>query len=172
MASNPHISRRTALIVGAGASAAVVAACSSGSNSSGSATTANAAAGGGPTSEAAGDSPAGGTSLAGGASTPAKSGGDDLGPLSAVPVGQAKAVTLPGGKPGILARPTATTAACFSAICTHMGCTVNADGDKLNCPCHGSQYDALTGKVLRGPAPAPLPGVPVTVTNGQVVTKV
>src|SRR5438309_924641 len=73
-----------------------------------------------------------------GGSTSAEAGPEgDLGALSAVPVGQAKNVTLPGGKPGILARPTATTAACFSAICTHLGCTVQADGDKLNCPCHG-----------------------------------
>jgi Rieske Fe-S protein len=139
MTSNPSISRRTALVAGAGASAAVVAGCSGSSKGSG--------------------------------ATGAAGGKDDLGPLSAVPVGQAKAVTLPGGKPGILARPTATTAACFSAICTHLGCTVQADGNKLNCPCHGSQYDALTGKVLRGPAPDPLPSIPVTVTDGNVVAK-
>jgi Rieske Fe-S protein len=141
MPSNPYISRRTALVAGAGATAAVVAGCSGGSKDSGT------------------------------GSTSAKAGNDDLGPLSAVPVGQAKNVTLPGGKPGILARPTATTAACFSAICTHMGCTVRADGNKLNCPCHGSQYDALTGQVLQGPAVDPLPSVPVTVTDGNVVAK-
>jgi Rieske Fe-S protein len=142
MPPNQYISRRTALIAGAGTSAAVLAACSGGNNGSDV----------GPTSAKADNK-------------------GDLGPLSAVPVGQAKNVTLPGGKPGILARPTATTAACFSAICTHLGCTVQADGDKLNCPCHGSQYDALTGKVLRGPAPDPLPSIPVTVTDGTVVAK-
>ncbi|MFN2561257.1 MAG: ubiquinol-cytochrome c reductase iron-sulfur subunit [Jatrophihabitans sp.] len=136
------MSRRTALLAGAGAGAAALAACSGSNKPSHS----------GPTSAKAGNE-------------------GDLGPLSAVPVGQAKAVTLPGGKPGILARPTATTAACFSAICTHLGCTVQADGSKLNCPCHGSQYDALTGKVLRGPAPDPLPSIAVTVTDGNVVVK-
>jgi Rieske Fe-S protein len=142
MPPNPYISRRTALIAGAGTSAAVLAACSGNTKGSDA----------GPSS--------------------AKTANEgELGPLSAVPVGQAKNVTLPGGKPGILARPTATTAACFSAICTHLGCTVQADGDKLNCPCHGSQYDALTGKVLRGPAPDPLPSIPVTVTDGTVVAK-
>lgn len=105
-------------------------------------------------------------------SAAAKPGNDrQLGPLSAVAVGQAKNVTLSGGKPAILARPTATTAACFSAICTHLGCTVQADGDKLNCPCHGSQYDALTGRVLRGPAQHPLQKIPVTVVDGTVVAK-
>jgi Rieske Fe-S protein len=136
------MSRRTALLAGAGAGAAALAACSGSNKPSHSR----------PTSATAGNE-------------------GDLGPLSAVPVGQAKAVTLPGGKPGILARPTATTAACFSAICTHLGCTVQADGSKLNCPCHGSQFDALTGKVLRGPAPDPLPSIAVTVTGGNVVVR-
>jgi Rieske Fe-S protein len=52
-----------------------------------------------------------------------------------------------------------------------MGCTVKPEGNKLNCPCHGSQYDALTGKVLRGPAPDPLPKIAVTVSNGNVIAK-
>lgn len=158
--TDPNITRRSLLIVGAGGAGAVVlAACSNGSSDSGSSTATPNSAGGGSSG------PAGTTSSAG------KSAADNLGALSGVPVGQAKAVTLPNGKPGILARPTATTAACFSAICTHMGCTVNADGDKLNCPCHGSQYDALTGKVLRGPAPSPLPSIPVTVTGGNVIAQ-
>jgi Rieske Fe-S protein len=142
MAIARQVSRRCVLIVGAAGSAALLAACGSSGKKSGSAR-----------------------------SRSAKSGGNDPGALSSVPVGQAKAVTLPNGQPGILARPTATTAACFSAICTHMGCTVQADGNKLNCPCHGSQFDALTGKVLRGPASDPLPSVPITVTNGEVTAK-
>jgi cytochrome b6-f complex iron-sulfur subunit len=161
--TDPNITRRSLLIVGAGGAGAVVlAACSNGSSDSGSAAASNSAGGGS-------SGPAGTTSSAG--SSAGKSAADNLGALSGVPVGQAKAVTLPNGKPGILARPTATTAACFSAICTHMGCTVNADGNKLNCPCHGSQYDALTGKVLRGPAPSPLPSIPVTVTGGNVIAQ-
>ena len=56
-----------------------------------------------------------------------------------------------------------------SAICTHQGCTVNAAGKQLNCPCHGSQYDAFTGAVLRGPAPKPLAEVAVRVSGDQIV---
>lgn len=44
-----------------------------------------------------------------------------------------------------------------SAVCTHLGCTINQDpatGGYL-CPCHGSAFDAL-GAVTDGPAPAPL----------------
>jgi len=44
----------------------------------------------------------------------------------------------------------------FSARCTHLGCTVRRTADGFFCPCHGARYDAR-GRVLAGPAPAPLP---------------
>ncbi len=46
----------------------------------------------------------------------------------------------------------------LSAVCTHLGCTVNwvPDNDRLECPCHGSIFNEQTGKVLGGPAPRPL----------------
>lgn len=57
----------------------------------------------------------------------------------------------------------------LSATCTHQGCTVQAPHDgKVSCPCHGSEFDAVTGKVLRGPATRPLPPVPVHVQGDQV----
>ncbi len=43
-----------------------------------------------------------------------------------------------------------------SAICTHLGCTVGRVEWGYQCPCHGSKFDAA-GRVLRGPAPKPLP---------------
>ena len=39
--------------------------------------------------------------------------------------------------------------------CTHRGCTVDVEGPRLVCPCHGSTYDR-TGEVLAGPAERPL----------------
>jgi cytochrome b6-f complex iron-sulfur subunit len=154
MSPHAQISRRALLVAGAGtASVAVLAACSS---------SAAKPAGGGATTQSAGG---GGSPATGGSGQPGKA----LAALTDIPVGEAISVTLPNGKPGILARPTATTAACFSAICTHMGCTVKPAKAKLDCPCHGSQYSATTGKVLRGPAPDPLPSVPVTVSAGKVV---
>jgi len=43
----------------------------------------------------------------------------------------------------------------LSSVCTHRGCTVDAQGARLVCPCHGSTYDR-TGRVLVGPAERPL----------------
>lgn len=91
-----------------------------------------------------------------------------LAQLADIPVGSAVAATL-GGKAVVVAQPTAGTAVAFSAICTHKGCTVAPAGAKLNCPCHGSVFDAMTGKVLSGPAPRALTSVPVTVKDGAVV---
>jgi cytochrome b6-f complex iron-sulfur subunit len=45
---------------------------------------------------------------------------------------------------------------CLSAICTHLGCTVNRAEKGYHCPCHGSLFDDQ-GKVESGPAPHPLP---------------
>ncbi len=44
---------------------------------------------------------------------------------------------------------------CMTAICTHLGCTVNAAEIGFKCPCHGSTYD-VNGRNTGGPAPSPL----------------
>ena len=44
----------------------------------------------------------------------------------------------------------------MSATCTHLGCAVARVEWGYQCPCHGSKYDS-SGRVLAGPAPAPLP---------------
>ena len=95
----------------------------------------------------------------------------DLVELSTVPVGGAVSAKAPDGKPIIVAQPSEGKAVAFSAKCTHMGCTVAPSGAKLQCPCHGSQFDALTGKVLRGPAQRPLSDFPVNVEGGTVVAR-
>lgn len=42
-----------------------------------------------------------------------------------------------------------------TAVCTHLGCTVNMVETGYSCPCHGSTYDRH-GKNTGGPAPLPL----------------
>jgi Rieske Fe-S protein len=43
-----------------------------------------------------------------------------------------------------------------SIVCTHLGCIVKPSATGFDCPCHGSRF-APDGKVIKGPAPAPLP---------------
>ncbi|MFE1287981.1 Rieske (2Fe-2S) protein [Streptomyces sp. NPDC058751] len=58
----------------------------------------------------------------------------------------------------------------FSSVCTHAGCAINElRGTTLVCPCHGSEFDAGTGKVLRAPATVPLPELSVEEKNGDIV---
>jgi nitrite reductase/ring-hydroxylating ferredoxin subunit len=154
----PHLSRRQLVVVaGAGAGALAVAACSGGS--SGSDTSGGTGGGSGAGGAGGGGGGGGGGSGSGGA----------LATLADVPVGSAVAAKDADGRPIVVAQPSAGKVVAFSAICTHMGCTVAPAGKQLNCPCHGSQYDAFTGAVLRGPAPKPLPAVPVHVANGEVL---
>lgn len=126
-----------------------------------------------PSAGTSGDA-ASGSSAAGAGSAPNGSGAGDgvvadaIVPLDEVPVGGAVAATI-DGRPAIVARPEGTTVTAFSARCTHMGCTVAVAGERLQCPCHGSQFDALTGAVLRGPATARLPSIPVRLDGDEVV---
>ncbi|MFE2068909.1 Rieske 2Fe-2S domain-containing protein [Streptomyces sp. NPDC059467] len=58
----------------------------------------------------------------------------------------------------------------YSTICTHAGCPINKlQGTTLVCPCHGSEFDAATGKVVRSPATEPLHELPVKAANGRIV---
>lgn len=61
----------------------------------------------------------------------------------------------------------------YTAVCTHTGCEVVdwlADEQCLSCPCHFSKFDPRDGaKVLDGPAPRPLPALPLKVTEVNLV---
>lgn len=105
-------------------------------------------------------------------SPPSSTGGgepaDVLTPVAAVQVGGG--VILPK-KHTVVTQPTQGEFKGFSSTCTHMGCTVaNIQDGKIICPCHGSMYSITDGKVLGGPAPAPLPSKPVKVEGANVVS--
>lgn len=57
----------------------------------------------------------------------------------------------------------------YSKICTHLGCPTSlyeAQTNRVLCPCHQSQFDALHwGKPVFGPAARALPQLPITVNS-------
>ncbi len=112
------------------------------------------------------DAPSSGSAAA----PPAAAPGENLVALTDIQVGEAKAAKTSDGKEVIVTRTAEGTAAAFSAICTHQGCSVVPAGAELKCPCHNSVFDAATGAVKKGPADKPLPSIAVKVANGQVVT--
>jgi Rieske Fe-S protein len=59
-----------------------------------------------------------------------------------------------GNKPGIVVRTADGEIRAFSAVCTHLDCTVQfkADTSQLWCACHNGTYD-LGGNVVSGPPP-------------------
>jgi Rieske Fe-S protein len=59
-----------------------------------------------------------------------------------------------GAAPGIIVRTADGDLRAFSAVCTHLDCTVQfkADTSELWCACHNGMYD-LGGNVVSGPPP-------------------
>jgi len=69
----------------------------------------------------------------------------------------------------VVTQPVAGTFKGFSATCTHQGCKVKeVAGGTINCPCHGSKFDAGTGEPVAGPARRPLPPVSVQQRDGAI----
>jgi Rieske Fe-S protein len=156
-----EISRRDAVRAGVGVSAGLVLAGCGGSDDKAAPAAASTPQPSTPSSPPASSPPA--------STAPATAGGTTVVALADVPVGGSVAAEV-DGKPVLLAQPTAGKVVCFSAKCTHRGCTVKPAGAQLKCPCHGSVYTAATGAVVHGPAPAPLAPVAVKVSGSDVVT--
>lgn len=108
----------------------------------------------------------GAVASANGYGSPPAAAGVLLAPLSAVPAAggivlASKGVVLTKGADGGVHG--------FSSICTHQGCTLAAVANgTINCPCHGSRFNATTGAVANGPATTPLPKVQIVVRNNDI----
>lgn len=87
------------------------------------------------------------------------------GTTAELPPGQGKVVPV-GSKPAIVVN-TEQGLRAYSAICPHLGCIVAFDdlSGTIVCPCHDGRFSPLTGAVVSGPPPAPLPSVEVTVDD-------
>ena len=56
----------------------------------------------------------------------------------------------------------------LSLSCTHLGCTLDEDGNGFSCPCHGSRFDQ-DGKVMAGPADRDLPWLQVELNEEGIL---
>lgn len=76
-----------------------------------------------------------------------------------------------GAKPALLIHHLDDTWVAFSAVCTHLGCTVEFEPakERIHCACHGGEYDPHTGANVGGPPPRPLQRYNVTVSEEGVV---
>jgi cytochrome b6-f complex iron-sulfur subunit len=75
-----------------------------------------------------------------------------------------------GTKPGILIQVPTGDYRAFTAICTHLDCTVQylADEKMIWCACHNGRYD-LTGKNISGPPPRPLEEFSVNIRGDDII---
>lgn len=96
---------------------------------------------------------------------------DDAIPLADLPENATTLVNFGGQRPFVaLVRGTGDDVSAMSGYCTHQGCALakSEDDSELDCPCHGSRFDASSGAVLVGPADVPLPPVEITVDEDLV----
>ena len=99
----------------------------------------------------------------------------------AIPLAKAEKVKQVGGwavlqvkdQKILFVREAETSIRAFDPICTHQQCEVaySAADKNLHCPCHHSTFD-LTGKLLSGPAPAPLKTYPASLNGDKIIVEV
>jgi Rieske Fe-S protein len=161
--------------LGVGAACASLVACGGGASTSGGGS-GGGKSGGGDSGGYGGGGSGGGSSgggskksSGGDAGAGAKAGGTAIASESEVAPGSAYKFK-DSGNPAVLVHLDNGDFVAYSAVCTHQGCTVAYQGGNLACPCHGSVFDPANGaEVIAGPAPSPLPEIPVKVEGGEVV---
>ncbi|HXB73693.1 MAG TPA: ubiquinol-cytochrome c reductase iron-sulfur subunit [Candidatus Acidoferrales bacterium] len=75
-----------------------------------------------------------------------------------------------GNKPVLLVHVNETDWKAFSAVCTHLNCTVQYQEARREiwCACHNGTYD-LEGRVSSGPPPKPLEEMAVKIRGEDIV---
>ena len=74
------------------------------------------------------------------------------------------------GKPALLIRLSDGEYRAFSAVCTHLQCTVQYDRENklIWCACHNAKFD-LNGNIASGPPPAPLESFNVNIRGNEII---
>jgi cytochrome b6-f complex iron-sulfur subunit len=75
-----------------------------------------------------------------------------------------------GNRPALLLLPAEGEYRCLSAVCTHLGCTVQYRSDLVEiwCACHNGT-SGLDGRNISGPPPRPLEEFQVNVRGTEIV---
>jgi Rieske Fe-S protein len=75
-----------------------------------------------------------------------------------------------GSKPGILIMTQQGEYRAFTAVCTHLQCTVQyrPDFKHIWCACHNGHFD-LAGKNIAGPPPRPLEAYTVDIKGDDII---
>jgi len=75
-----------------------------------------------------------------------------------------------GNRPGILVHTPFGELKAFSAVCTHLNCTVQYDegASVIWCACHNGKFD-LNGQVISGSPPRALDAYQVNVRGDDIV---
>ena len=148
----PASNRRALLACAGAACAAVLAGCARYNSSNG---------------IAGGQSAPAGSSSAAPASAAGSNGSAVLASTTDIPVGGGKILA---GPKIVITQPKAGSFKAFTAVCTHLGCTVGSvSGGTINCPCHGSKFSVTNGSVVNGPASSPLAPVSIKVQGTSIV---
>jgi len=75
-----------------------------------------------------------------------------------------------GSAPAIIVRTAGGEYRAFSAVCTHLACTVQyrPDLQQIWCACHNGHYD-LNGRNVAGPPPRPLEPYDINLRGDEIV---
>ena len=150
--SVPASNRRALLACAGAACAAVLAGCARYNSGNG---------------IAGGQSAPAGSASAAPASAAGSNGSAVLARTTDIPVGGGKILA---GPKIVITQPKAGSFKAFTAVCTHLGCTVGSvSGGTINCPCHGSKFSVTNGSVVNGPASSPLAPVSIKVQGTSIV---